>query len=308
MAGTRNLMAGVVMTVGLLALPAMTNAEVLYDQTDNAGTVPASSSGPNFSPSNDFGPNGYESTADDFTVPVGQTWSINEVDVGGVYASPGATPPVNAYLFSDDSGKPGTEIYSQNAIPAPGGPNYTVPLTGAPNLSTGTYWVTVQQADTGSDYWSWQTRTVQGGAPAQWVHTTASMFSCFPGIWRPRTTCWTSTDPDQDFKLQGTRTLSNRATVSLGKPTLNKRTGTAKEPVTVSDPGTLVISGKGVAVQNRSIAAPGTEKVTIKTRGKAKKHLNRIGHVKTAVTAVFTLTTGDTISANRPISLKKKLR
>jgi hypothetical protein len=308
MAGMRRLMAFVAVASGLLAMPIHASAEVLYDQTDNAG--PASVGPSDFSPSNEFSSSNYDRTADDFTVPAGETWTIDEIDVGGVFGGSPANPQVNAYLYSDASGTPGAEVFSQAAIPATGGPDYVVPLTGAPALSAGTYWVTIQQVIGGAGaYWSWQTRTAQSGSPAQWSSTSSSTPCPLVTAWYPRTTCWPSTNPDQFFKLQGTRTLPLPPTsVSLGKPKQNKKKGTAKEPVTVSVSGALVVSGKGIVGQTVSVTAPGIVKVPIKPSAKAKNHLNKTGEVKGLVTATLTPTVGDSASASRLISLKKKLR
>ena len=45
---------------------------------------------------------------------------------------------------------------------------------------------------------------------------------------------------------------------SLGKPTLNKKAGTAATPVTVPGAGTLTLGGKGVAARNQVASRSGT--------------------------------------------------
>ena len=79
-----------------LAKPAAP-AVVLYDQYDNAGTNATSSQ--NFEASFDI----YDDMlADDFVVPGGQTWHVNEVDVQGLYYN-GAGPAASVnVVFYDD--------------------------------------------------------------------------------------------------------------------------------------------------------------------------------------------------------------
>jgi hypothetical protein len=180
-----------------LAVPAGAGAAVIYDQTAAAGTPEANSANPNFSPSNDLG-FASDRTADDFTIPAGQRWSINEVDVTGAYNG-GPHGQVNVFLYADAAGKPGAELFHQSGIVTPG-PSYNAPLVGVPELGPGSYWITVQQdADVG--YWSWGTSTVQKGQPAQWTTNTAG--PCPSAAWTRRLDCYPGTNPDQAFRLQG---------------------------------------------------------------------------------------------------------
>src|SRR5882672_7732725 len=65
--------------LGILPHPRLPEV-VLYDQYDNAAATSTSSQ--NFEPANDP----FDSfTADDFVVPSGETWNIEEVDVLGAY-------------------------------------------------------------------------------------------------------------------------------------------------------------------------------------------------------------------------------
>ena len=85
---------------------------VLYDQYDNdpgTGTV-----------SQDFETSldAYDSqTADDFVVPSGQTWTINEVDVKGVYFNgPGPAASFNVYIYQNSGSLPGAVVYSATGL------------------------------------------------------------------------------------------------------------------------------------------------------------------------------------------------
>jgi hypothetical protein len=295
-----------VVAVTLFSMAGVARAFVLYDQTDHAGANDANSSAPNFSPSNDFGSGDFDRTADDFTVPVGQAWSINEVDVSGAYSG-AAQGVVNVYIYPDAAGKPGDPLFSQTNIAAPGGPNYVVPLTGAPSLTAGTYWITVQQVVGMGGYWSWTTRTVQSGGPARWF---GPAMDCPSFSWSPRMDCWTGTNPDQIFLLRGVNTSSS---ITLRKPKLNKKNGTAILPVTVAGAGELSLTGQGVKAQQaaepvatQAVAGPGVVNLKVKAKGKARRTLNRTGKAKVKVTITFTPAGGIANSQQIKVKLQKK--
>ncbi|HEX6229037.1 MAG TPA: hypothetical protein VFZ41_06185 [Solirubrobacterales bacterium] len=99
---------------------------------------------------------------------------------------------------------------------------------------------------------------------------------------------------------------SNR--IRLGKPKRNKRRGTAKVPVTVFGPGTLVLSGKGVIWQIRRPAVAGTVKMMVRSEGKKKKQLNATGRVKVKARFTFRPTGGTPNSKSKRLILRKRLR
>jgi hypothetical protein len=300
----------VVLAVGVVAVTLFSTAGaarafVLYDQTDHPGANNADSMAPNFSPSNEFGPGDADRTADDFTVPADQAWSIDGVDVSGAFSDP-AQAIVNVYIYPDAAGKPGTELFSQTNIAAPGGPNYAVPLANAPSLGPGIYWITVQQVVGTEGYWSWTTRTVQSGGPARWFGPGTS---CPSFSWSPRTECWPGTNPDQIFRLRGVNTANS---VKLAKPKLNKKKGTAILPVTVPGAGELALSGKGAvaqraagAVVSKTVSGPGVVRLKVKAKGKSRQKLNRTGSVNLKVTITFTPAAGNPSSRKAKIKLKK---
>jgi hypothetical protein len=293
-----------VVAVALISMAGAAQAFVLYDQTDHAGTNNADAMAPNFSPSNDFGGFNQDRTADDFTVPAGQAWSVDEVDVTGAYNGVGQGV-VNVYIYPDAAGKPGTALFSQTNISAPGGPNYAVPLANVPSLGPGTYWITVQQVVGMGGYWSWTTRSAQNGGPARWFGPGSA---CPDFSWSPRVDCWFGTNPDQIFLLRGTNTLN---AIALGKPKLSKKKGTAILPVTVPGAGDLSVSGKGVGAQpaaaSTAVTGPGVVNVKLKAKGKSRRKLNESGKAKLKVTITFTPTAGNAASQQAKVKLKKKI-
>lgn len=288
----------------LHASPAQAAASVvLYDQTGNAATPAAGEGAANFSPSNSFGPDDGDRGADDFTVPVGATWAIDEIAVTGAFGSAPPGSNVNVYIFADNAGKPGAELFSQLNITATGAPNFVVPLTAVPALTAGTYWVTVQYIVDGGAYWSWGTSTVQRGNAAQW-QTDSGSPECPTDTWVMRTTCWLGTNPDQVFALKGTD-LTPSNDITLGKPVRNKKAGTATLPVTVPGAGTLAVAGKGVVPRQLAAAGAETLKIKVKAKGAAKKKLKKTGKVTVTVKVTYTPTGGVAKTVTKKVKLRK---
>src|SRR6476469_841980 len=97
--------------------------------------------------------------ADDFVVPAGETWQINQVDVR---ANSGGTNPTsfNVYIYTELDTLPGTPVYTATNLAVGGtNPNYVITLTTPINLATGTYWLAIQGNIVGTN-WYWQGRSV----------------------------------------------------------------------------------------------------------------------------------------------------
>jgi hypothetical protein len=201
------------------ALPQAAGAVVLYDQTDHAAPPTADSTGPNFAPSNFFGSTDFDRTADDFTVPVGERWTIDQVDVTGALESP-KDSRVNLYGLgnNDGVGTPGGLVFTRQNVTATNSPNYSIGVTGAPAIGPGRYWLIVQKLVGSGGYWSWGTRTIQTGFAAKWIYSGIGSSKCpVSATWYPRKTCWESQNPDQVFELSGTRTEVPPPDTSLTK-------------------------------------------------------------------------------------------
>lgn len=87
----------------------------------------------------------------------------------------------------------------------------------------------------------------------------------------------------------------------------NKKKGTAKVPITVGASGTLLLSGKKIKKRSRAVS-PGTTKLTVAAKGKARKKLLRTGKVKVKLTLTFTPAGGTPATVTKSIQLKRKLR
>ena len=120
---------------------------ILYDQTDN----PAANStvSQNFETANDAFDN---QVADDFVVPTGETWTIGQVNVAGVYFN-GAGPAnsVNVIFYANAGSLPGAAVaggtYMSPANIAVRQPRQAISRLCCQrpwSLAPGTYWVSVQ--------------------------------------------------------------------------------------------------------------------------------------------------------------------
>ncbi|NOX18540.1 MAG: hypothetical protein GXO87_09715, partial [Chlorobi bacterium] len=139
--------------------------DVLWDQLDNlTGSATASQVFP------DFGDCVIQS-ADDFEVPMGQIWTINEIATMGSWSAAGPTASVEVYIYADDGGIPGAVIYSQvGYVPAdPADADFVITLSTPAELSSGYYWISVMsRMEFGtSGQWFWATNAYSYGSVRQ---------------------------------------------------------------------------------------------------------------------------------------------
>lgn len=176
---------------------------VLYDQTDNAGTDSITSQ--DFEAANDPYDN---QAADDFVIPSGDgSWNINEVYIAGAYWNgTGPSTLANVYFYQDASGLPGAQVYSALSVPSgESGGNFTIALSPAVTLPSGTYWVSVQaRMDFGAGgQWGWTERTVQSNSASAWRNPGGG-FGTPCTNWGARVaTCGVGAYPDLLFRLSG---------------------------------------------------------------------------------------------------------
>jgi hypothetical protein len=188
-------LASVLFAVVLVA-PVGAQAATLHDQFDNQATGTGSST-PSYFYENGTGD---EQAADDFTVPPGQAWQVTNVQVPGPDYS--GTFTFRSTIYADTGAMPGSPVFQGQATIPAGGTTYTLPLSGAPQLRAGHYWISVQAMNLIN--WNWVNRTVQSGSPAMWQNPDGTDNpSCV--TWGLRTQCeaGTSAFPDQAFALIG---------------------------------------------------------------------------------------------------------
>jgi hypothetical protein len=92
--------------------------------------------------------------------------------------------------------------------------------------------------------------------------------------------------------------------LTLGRPKLHPRQGTATLAVTIASAGTLRLTGKGVVGLSVSHAA-GTVRLPIRAKSAARTKLDVTGAARVKAIVIFTPTGGTANSANRSIKLVK---
>lgn len=195
------LVGATLVALALIAAPAA-RAALLYDQTVGAGTVGV--------PSTEFqgSPADTSQAADDFTVPYGQHWMLSGVLFLGSSKST-AERAFNLSFYEEFGGfrlGPGSQIFEQRGVPADGGPNYSVPVSGLGVLNPGTYWVSGQAvAGPGDEGWTWRAHPgVRGRSGALWRNEGNGLGTdCIE--WWTRDSCLAEPtgEPDQAFALSG---------------------------------------------------------------------------------------------------------
>jgi large repetitive protein len=91
-----------------------------------------------------------------------------------------------------------------------------------------------------------------------------------------------------EAELKAAEKAAPAPTIKAGKVTKDTKKGTARLGVTVSSPGSLVLSGPDVVKVSGHPTGPGTVQVLVKAKGKALKTLEAKGEVSVKVTITFT--------------------
>ncbi|MFN8149751.1 MAG: hypothetical protein U0R24_01315 [Solirubrobacterales bacterium] len=95
---------------------------------------------------------------------------------------------------------------------------------------------------------------------------------------------------------------------TIGKPTLNKKKGTATLNVDLPGPGSVSLSGERVASQELTAATVGTVALTVKPTGKAKRKLAKKGKLKVGFDIAYTPTGGEQGTQQKSIKPRKKAK
>jgi len=210
--------------------------DVLYDQYDHLDISAVTSQ--NFEAQ--YGQ--YDSQgADDFVVPGGTTWLINEVDVAGVYAGSGRADSVNVFFYASAGYLPGDPVYTAtNILPTSGldTGDFAILLDQPAALTVGTYWVSVQANErlNPNGQWFWRERYSTSYNQAAWRNPGGGFFTPCTSSWGRRDyDCgigWGSA-PDQVFRLMGTTPTSPTSTPTdtvTGTPPTATETSTPATP------------------------------------------------------------------------------
>jgi len=108
-----------------------------------------------------------------------------------------------------------------------------------------------------------------------------------------------------EAELKAAEKAGPAPTAKAGKETKNTKKGTARLGVTVSGPGSLVITGPDIVKVSGHPTGPGEIQVLVKAKGTALKTLNKTGKVSVKVSIAFTAD-GKTTTKTTSVALVKK--
>jgi hypothetical protein len=105
--------------------------------------------------------------------------------------------------------------------------------------------------------------------------------------------------------------LAPANTFTLGAFRRNQKKGTATLAVSVPNPGTLTLSGKGVkaaggAAVSKAVATAGEVKLSIRAKGKKQRTLNETGTVNLNLEVTYTPSGGDAREQSTKLKLRKR--
>ena len=153
----------------------------------------------------DFG--GLAQSADDFTVPAGDTWSINRVLAFGSFGGTGALNNVTVVIYEDNAGLPGDEVYNSGEIvplSEADDANLNIALPEAVTLESGNYWISVyvNLAFAGSNIWSWLSQDNVVGEQSHF-RDVLNLFGTGAVDWTSGSEIFGEVSADQRFQIFG---------------------------------------------------------------------------------------------------------
>ncbi len=158
--------------------------------------------------------------ADDFTVPAGPDWVIEQIDlVGNLTALDlGAVPSftVDLAVYADSSGTPGALVAQMTETPVVTGGTLTVTLTSPLRLDPGTYWMSVEANlafGANENQWAWGVRKPGVVYDGLWRNPNGGWLTGCTS-WGPFYSCLGVDADDFRFALRGSMP---QATLSLSK-------------------------------------------------------------------------------------------
>ena len=179
---------------------------VLYDQTSDPAANAVNSQ--DFEAVNDAFDN---QGADDFVVPTGQTWTVQQVVANGVYFNgPGPAASFNVTFYTDAATFPGSAVVGgtfTGATFTQAGSLFTINLPSGLTLGEGTYWVSVQaRMDfTPGGQWGWTDRITTSNSAATWQNPGGGFGTPCTAWNRRGAVCGIDGPaPDQVFQIVGT--------------------------------------------------------------------------------------------------------
>lgn len=151
--------------------------------------------------------NALAQSADDFTVPAGQTWTIERVNTQGAVNGAPVLNSAFVVIYQDASGAPGAEVYNSGSLLPTSGTanaNMQVALTTPATLPAGKYWISVyaRVAFAGANQWFWRTTGTVKGTQG-YFKDPANLFGRGAINWTAQSTAFGGVQTDMIFTLFG---------------------------------------------------------------------------------------------------------
>jgi hypothetical protein len=105
----------------------------------------------------------------------------------------------------------------------------------------------------------------------------------------------------------GLTLVKARNDITVGKLSRNRRVGTATLELTVPEPGTAVVTGKGIKKATVRFEKGGTLKASLRPDAKGRKGLNKKGRLKAKLRISYSPVGGDANTISHSIALRKIL-
>lgn len=200
-------------------------------------------------------------SADDFTVPTGETWKIDHIEVLGIVDEIATNPDVDSvnvmiYEMSDTADIPAaTEAYTASRvtdITYNGNGDFIINLPTPATLAEGSYWLSVQPAKNLAEdgYWQWEGQsTGSNGFPFHYKNPGLGYFYNAPDWTSGQTlvSWWASFD--LSFALYGPRKDHDLAIKAASSPVSGPSLGMEDVIITVENRGLVDQSNVDVRYQ-----------------------------------------------------------
>ncbi len=173
----------------------------IYEQTN---AIVESTTSQNFL---DFG--ALAQSADDFTIPAGNSWNINRILAFGIGRGDAAAfNNVNVVIFEDNAGVPGEEVYNSGEIipiSEVDDANLNIVFPEPLTLESGNYWISIYvnlAFNPGGNRWFWASQDNTVGVETQF-RDAANIFGAGATDWTPFNAVFGGDPLDQTFRVFG---------------------------------------------------------------------------------------------------------
>jgi hypothetical protein len=191
------------------------------------------------------------SSADDFIVPGGSSWTVDRITAFGVANNNPALTEASVVIYADNGGVPGDIVYFSGAIAPTSDPNDTnlaLTLPETIDLTSGTYWLSVFanlnfSPDATQWFWSTQERVIGN---ENVFNDPADLFGTGATSWTPLSSAFGQAPSDCVFQIFGTvqgeteEEDGGRTEVALETP----QSGMAQDPISPDVDNLVSISPK----------------------------------------------------------------